>query len=188
MAIDRTAEVLRALDDAGHKKAVERILDGKQSAAENKYLVVHRTSLARYVPPIADDELGAVSMALAFAGDAQLGTGCMVPYHRLVLPGRNEIVLRDDAMGSHAAGFNAESIAIAMVSMGTPRAEQLTSLVDECVELLTEYPHLKLVGHHHPTNDGLHLVGSSKDEKKLCPEPVVLMSWLAAEVGKRLVC
>ena len=186
--VDRTGDVRSSLAGGERKHALANI--AKTTAITSKrYLVVHRTSLAYAKPPVEDHAITAVELAMAYASDASLGTGLCVPYHAIVTPHVSEQVLPWESLGAHSwGGYNTPSIAVAIVSKQTAFAEQLSRLVAVVAGIIKLFPHLQITGHHHTRNDGLHLQGSSKDEAKLCPEPVVLMSWLQAEVGKLLVC
>jgi hypothetical protein len=161
--------------------------------AHIKYLVIHRSSLARGGPdnpnPIPDDELDADNLARVYRENPEpppdgLGTGGWVPYHILISPmGRVEQTMPLACRGAHAKGYNSESIAVAVI--GDPRkrplpAPQMRALVRTCADLVPINRGLVIGGHT------VSFQNASADPNKICPGEHLRIPELVAAVTEKL--
>lgn len=151
------------------------------------YIVIHRVSLARKTKsnpdPIPDAMLDGPELAKVFR-DRGLGTGGKPPYHFLVCQGGTiDQLLPITKRGAHAIGYNAMSVAVAVVGdfrHKTPAPAQEQAIVELCAALVpVKRNGLLIVGH-------TDVPGSSADENKVCPGAYLSTPDLVRKVRDRL--
>ena len=171
MVIDRTATCYN-----GKSRELER--------KRLRYVIVHRISLEAV--HIEDDELDAGLLCRAFADVGELAavTGGQPPYHFLVRTnGQAEQCLPISARGAHCKGYNAESIAVAVVGDFTkrpPSSHQYQAVVRLCAALSVINRGLIIAGH-------TDLPGGSSDPDKVCPGELIPISVLIKAVTTTLI-
>lgn len=143
-----------------------------------RHVVVHRTSLRNL--GVADVACDAETWAkYAKTHRAKLKTGGKSPYHFLILlDGTIEQALPLGVRGNHAAGYNAESWAAALVGdfrMHPPRPVQWRALVRLCSVLVPHTRGLTIVSHD-----------QVRDPPKDCPGEGLSLPSLVAAVTANL--
>lgn len=149
-----------------------------------KYIVIHRISLSQYTEsnknPICDDDLCSEELVKRFY-NVGLGTGGRTPYHFLIRKnGDIEQMLPISARGTHAKGYNWQSVGVAIAGNSE------TNEIPDC-----QFKSLKLVclilGR---INNGLivaghtDLPGASSDPNKRCPGKYLNIDLLNTVVEK----